>query len=109
MKIDPASPWNAELSPKDGGPKQIFDTPRCALHVWLSMKSLATLRVRDFYDREQRDVADLQLVLASDVLGPMGPDLVPVTPDRAAKFTKDHGGRAVAASTLDWHELEEAK
>lgn len=90
MKIDPASAWNADLVGMDGQPVR-FDTPRCAFTYWRAGKMQAKqLRAQDYYDRQWRDGADLRFVVGGDVLGPMGPDLVPVDAKRASKFIQDH-------------------
>jgi copper chaperone NosL len=47
----------------------------------------------EYYDRASRDGADVAFVVGSDVLGPMGPDVVPVARDKVDRFVKDHGGR----------------
>jgi copper chaperone NosL len=104
MRIDPASPWRTELV-GDGGSVTSFDTPRCALTSWRSGKSVAkTLRAQEYYDRQWREGDALRFVLGGDVVGPMGPDLIPVDPSRALKFIQDHGAdRAVRLDeiTLD--------
>jgi hypothetical protein len=35
---------------------------------------------------------DVRFVTGSDVVGPMGPDLVPVAAESAARFARDHNG-----------------
>ena len=91
MKIDPSSPWRAELIAADGA-VITFDTPRCALQSWRSGKTPAkSLRVQDYYDRQARDGSELRFVIGGDVVGPMGPDLVPVDAARVSKFIQDHG------------------
>jgi nitrous oxide reductase accessory protein NosL len=98
MKMDPASPWRAELITA-GGPVA-FDSPRCAFLAWRGGRVSATaLRVQDFYDRAWKDGAEVRFVVGSDVVGPMGSDLVPVDPARVAKFLVDH--RAPRALTVD--------
>ena len=90
MKIDPASQWRTDLLGADGT-ITAFDTPRCALQSWRSGKTPAkSVRVQDYYDRQPRDGADVRFVIGGDVVGPMGPDLVPVDPARASKFIQDH-------------------
>jgi len=90
MKIDPASPWRAELIGTDGAVTP-FDSPRCALRSWRAGTTTAkTLRVQDYYDRSTRDGAEVRFVVGGDVVGPMGPDLVPVDPARVSKFIQDH-------------------
>ncbi len=96
MKIDPASPWNADLG------EEHFDSPRCALSTWLEHQKRGTVRVQDYYDRAFHPADEVRFVVGSDVVGPMGPDLVPVDPARVAKFEKDHGGtRALALTDVD--------
>ena len=91
MKIDPKSAWTARLVAPDGTLVS-FDTPRCALTSWRSGKTQAkALRVQEYYDRVWRDAVEVRFVIGGDVLGPMGPDLVPVDGPRAAKFVQDHG------------------
>jgi copper chaperone NosL len=90
MKIDSASAWRADLVAADGATTS-FDTPRCALTSWRSGKSqAASLRVQEYYERRWRNAEELRFVIGGDVLGPMGPDLVPVEPAHAMKFIQDH-------------------
>lgn len=90
MKIDPASAWRAELVGDDGKVTQ-FDTPRCALTSWRSGTTPAkAIRVQEYYDRQMRDGNDVRFVVGGDVVGPMGPDIVPVDPPRSSKFIQDH-------------------
>jgi len=96
MKIDPASPFLSEWDEKK------FDTPRCALTEWLAAGKHGTVRVQDYYDRTKEPADDVRFVTGSDVVGPMGAELVPVDAARVAKFEKDHGGtRALALADID--------
>ena len=96
MKIEPASPFAAEWGDKK------FDTPTCALTEWLSAGKQGTVRVLDYYDRTPHPASDVRFVTGSDVVGPMGAELVPVDAARVAKFQKDHGGtRALALADID--------
>ena len=105
MKIDPKSPFNAELD--EGSKVEHFDTPRCALDEWLAHGKTGTVRVQDYYDRKMRPASEVRFVGGSDVIGPMGPDLVPVDEPRVAKFEKDHGGtHAYAIGEIDAKALE---
>ena len=95
MKIDPSSAWRVDLVSSDGT-RIAFDTPRCALGAWTAAPpSGAFLEVQDYYERKPRRAHELRFAIGSDVLGPMGPDLVPVDPQRADKFAKDHGASRV--------------
>jgi hypothetical protein len=91
MRIDPTSAWHAELIGDDGKVTP-FDTPRCALTSWRSGTTPArSIRVQEYYDRKTRDGSELRFVIGGDVVGPMGPDLVPIDPPRSSKFIQDHG------------------
>jgi hypothetical protein len=91
MKIDPASPFVAYL---DTGSREIaFDTPRCAFIAWRSRFSTASAaRFREYYSRRLKAAGELSFVYGSDVLGPMGPELVPVETSLAPRFARDHNG-----------------
>jgi nitrous oxide reductase accessory protein NosL len=96
MKIDPASPFASEWDEKK------FDTPTCALSEWLAGGKRGTVRVQDYYDRAKHPASDVRFVTGSDVVGPMGAELVPVDAARVDKFEKDHGGtRALALADID--------
>jgi copper chaperone NosL len=91
MRIDGSSPWRADLVLTDGALKH-FDTPRCALFTWRSGRIDAkSLRVIDYYEHQWANGEDVFFVVGSDVIGPMGPDLVPVDRNHAQKFAQDHG------------------
>ncbi len=90
MRIDPTSAWRTELVAADAS-TIVFDTPWCALMSWRGGKTAATsIRLQDYYDRQLRNGEELRFMLGGDVIGPMGPDLVPVDPTRATKFIQDH-------------------
>jgi nitrous oxide reductase accessory protein NosL len=101
MKIDPTSAWLAELVMADGT-KSTFDTPRCAMTAWRTRGIAAkSVRVQEFYAREWSDGKDVVFVIGSDVTGPMGADLVPVSPAKSAKFMIDHAApRAVDLGSI---------
>ena len=112
MKLDLTSPWRAELASADGKVHG-FDTPRCALTA-LRRGTVAgmgaTLRVQEFYDRTWATGDRVDFVVGSDVLGPMGPDLVPVDKGRSAKFAKDHGdGHALALDAVTLEVIDAIK
>jgi len=87
------------------GTTRHFDSPRCALTAWRTGHDHpSAMRVLDYYDRRWRDASEVLFVAGSDILGPMGPDLVPVDRARAQKFANDHSaGRPLplAAITAD--------
>ena len=102
MKLDPTSPWRADLVAEDGTTTS-FDTPRCALNAWRSGQVPAkSIRVQEYYERVTREGSEVRFVVGGDVIGPMGPDFVPVEPGRVTKFIQDHSAdRAVKVDEID--------
>jgi nitrous oxide reductase accessory protein NosL len=94
--------WAATVLYKDGhahhfdGAKDLFkylqDLPKYAPgHRAEDMLSIA---VTDFYNLEKIDARQALYVVGSDVLGPMGHELVPLaTRTDANDFMKDHKGK----------------
>ena len=92
MPIDPRSPWNTRLVLNDGT-KTEFDSPRCALLAWRTGQVVAKdILVQDYYDRTWRRGGEVVFVVSSDVIGPMGADLVPIDTARASQFAREHTG-----------------
>lgn len=94
--------WAASITFKDGsrawfdGPKDLFtflhDLNRYASRRKAS--DLVDIRVMDYYGLKATDGRKAFYVLGSDVLGPMGKELVPFASEAAARdFLKDHRGR----------------
>ena len=91
MKIDPASPWASYVT--IGGKEAAFDTPSCAFAAWKKETTRDNrARFHEYYSQELKPVEELRFVEGSDVVGPMGPDLVPVRADTAVQFARDHNG-----------------
>ena len=110
MKIDPSSAWRTELVGEDGTVTS-FDTPRCALTSWRSGKTPAkTIRVQEYYERKWREGSEVRFLIGGDVVGPMGPDLVPVETSRAMKFIQDHNAdRALSLDEVTLQVLNDQK
>ncbi len=90
MKVDPASAWVSYLTVN--GQEVAFDTPRCALAAWRGSGKISGARFREYYSQELISADRIRFVAGSDVIGPMGPELVPVGLDNAARFARDHNG-----------------
>ncbi len=98
MKVDPASAFRATVA--SGSRLQPFDTNRCALTALRA--GGGKLTVQEFYSRAPVDGAAVRYVIGSDVLGPMGPDLIAVDPAKVDKFARDHGSaRALTLGEID--------
>ena len=59
-------------------------------------EDIAAIRVTDFYNLERIDARQAKFVIGSDVLGPMGHELVPLANQADADdFFKDHKGKKI--------------
>ena len=76
----------------------------CMMRAWLhpeiflatEKEILQTPLVKDYFTGEEMDGRDVFWVAGSDVIGPMGPALVPVKGEKALEaFKRRHGGKAV--------------
>jgi copper chaperone NosL len=95
MALDPASRWYAELAFADGTQRG-FDTPRCAFSAWRGpSREARELYARGHYKNARLPSGALVFAVGSDVLGPMGPDLVPVEPEHAEAFAREHRARSM--------------
>lgn len=81
-----------------------FDGAKDMFRFYFDMRSyvpsrtasdIAAIYVTDYYTLEMVDGREAFFVIGSDVLGPMGRELIPVAGEaEAAAFLKDHKGRA---------------
>lgn len=98
--------WAASITFKDGaqawfdGPKDLF-TFLLALRRYAPKRTaseIITIQVKDYYGLKAIDARKAFFVLGSDVMGPMGKELVPFATEAAARdFLKDHRGRKILA------------
>lgn len=90
--------WNVKMMSKKG--EQWFCSPRCMFLNVLDKENTASaiqsIQVTDYYESQKIDGQKAFYVIKSDVIGPMGQDLVPFSEENAAKdFQKEHGGEKV--------------
>jgi nitrous oxide reductase accessory protein NosL len=88
-----------------GGDQLVFDGAKDLLRWWLdpgrytpgrTQADVEALSVTDYYDLRAVDARAAWFVLGSDVLGPMGRELVPFGSEAEAReFLADHHGRRV--------------
>lgn len=95
MHVNAQDPFFAELEPEQGA-RVVFDSPRCAFSA-LPRHPGATLFVREYYEQARRPGSELRFVEQSDVVGPMGPDLIPVDPAKVTAFVTAHGGGRISS------------
>ena len=94
MSIDPSSGWRAGASGASGPLR--FDTPKCLFRHSQQRGAVEEPWVTEYYSQERRSAAALFYVVGSDLEGPMGRDLVPVSGAAEAEgFASDHGGDRV--------------
>lgn len=96
--------WIAVVTWKDGhahffdGAKDMFKFLQNLAHYAPGHRKedIAGIYVTDFYNLERIDARKAYFVIGSDVLGPMGHELVPLAskPD-AEDFMKDHKGKRI--------------
>lgn len=98
--------WAAVVTFKDGtqawfdGPKDLFtyllDLKRYA-PKWQTA-DITAIQVKDYYGLKHIDGRKAFFVIGSDVMGPMGKELVPFASEASARdFLKDHRGQRVLA------------
>ena len=92
--------WKAKVVTKTGN--IWYCSPRCMFISTLDKekgpKDIKSIEVISYYDTKPIDAKTAMYVIGSDVLGPMGHDLVPLKDKAAAKdFKNDHKGEAIVA------------
>lgn len=98
MRIPAGSHWAAGATGEHGRPV-VFDTPGCLFRYRLSAAGRQAREpwVTEYYGPAgpRTPATTVRYVVGSDVVGPMGPDLIPVDPGRIEPFRRDHHARAV--------------
>jgi copper chaperone NosL len=100
MVLDAASAFRVELARE--GAREAFDTPKCAFTVVRRKGTPAgKLTFLGYYTKKPLGEEALLFAVGSDVLGPMGPDFIPVEREHEAKFRKEHHAeRMIEASEI---------
>ena len=96
--------WAAVVTFRDGG-QAWFDGPKDLFTYLLDLKryapkraagDIASIQVKDYYALKPTDARKASFVLGSDVMGPMGKELVPFAGEPQARdFLKDHRGQKI--------------
>lgn len=89
----------------NGGSYVVFDGAKDLFKYYLDMKKYNPARrlsdidsifVTDYYELSPIDAFKAEYVIGSDVLGPMGYELIPFAKSAEARgFMKDHKGRGI--------------
>lgn len=105
MRIPAGSHWAAGATREDGQPVA-FDTPGCLFRYRRSVTGRRTFNpwVTEYYGVAgvRTPATNVRFVVGSDVVGPMGPELVPVDPARIDAFRRDHHASADHAFESLW-------
>jgi copper chaperone NosL len=96
--------WVSQIVLKDGS-YVVFDGAKDLFKYYFDMKKYNPVRglsdidsiyVTDYYELRLIDAFKADYVIGSDVLGPMGRELIPfATPGDARGFMKDHKGKVI--------------
>ena len=96
--------WIAEITFKDGT-YAVFDGPKDMLKYFFNVskyskdktsKDISEIFVTEFYSAKMMRAGELFFITGSDVLGPMGHELIPVKGGQEAKtFMHDHKGKKI--------------
>lgn len=110
MFTRPYPKWIAQIVFKDGT-YAVFDGAKCMFKYYFNTRKynkekiredIAGLFVTEYYTTRPMNVKEVYFIIGSDVLGPMGHELVPVKGETEARgFMKDHNG----VNTLRFDEI----
>ena len=99
MYVEKYPNWTATVVFEDGsqvffdGPKDLFKFLLDPAKYGHEESSIANVFVTDYYTTKLLNARETLFVVGSDVMGPMGPELVPIAnPEHAESFRADHGG-----------------
>jgi copper chaperone NosL len=100
MRVAPYPNWIALVTFKDGH-HYFFDGPKDMFVFYFNLQDylpeatpddIDQLQVTEYYTLQRRAAQDVFFVAGSDVLGPMGKEMVPVSGEENLKtFMRDHG------------------
>jgi len=114
MFVAPFSGWIATVQFADtapfyfDGPKDMFNYlfSRATYHPNGTLPSITGVFVTEYYTQRGMPADDVYFIAGSNVLGPMGQELVPVAgKETALTFVSDHGGQRVMV--FDGSDLKE--
>ncbi len=104
MQVSPYPNWIAHMVFKDGS-QVFFDGPKDMFVYFFDLgtyrpqgkaSDIEQMYVKEYYSTRPTPVEDVLFVSGSDILGPMGQELVPVLGMENAKtLLQDHGGKKI--------------
>lgn len=116
MFVLPYPNWVCSMQFRDGS-TAFFDGPKDMFRYYLQLGSenapqkpadLVAIFVTDYYSTHPIPAKDAFFVMGSDVLGPMGNELVAHSSQKNAEtFSKDHGGQVLRFDKVSRQELDQ--
>lgn len=104
MYADQAPRWQAGAA-GEAGAQLRFDSPKCLLRFQAGERGRGVSGAwwTEYYTQEHLGADALVFIRGSDLVSPMGHDLVPVSAqgDAANDFVRDHGGEIVRPADID--------
>lgn len=104
MFVAPYFNWIAQIEFTDGS-REFFDGPKDMFRYYLKLQkngsahskgNITGIYVTEYYSTKMLHVDKLIFVTGSDILGPMGKELIPVYGEEAAEaFKREHKGKAL--------------
>ena len=99
MSTDKYPNWEQKVLSRDKG-IMYFDGSRCMFKILLDSattpQKIEQILVKDYYSLDYIDGKAAFYVIGSDVLGPMGKELIPFKDEKAAQeFLTDHQGEKI--------------
>ncbi len=104
MFVSPYANWVSQVEFKDGS-RLFFDGPKDMFIFFFDLSKyrpgakvadIASMFVTEYYTTKVMNVREVFLVTGSDVMGPMGQELVPIAGrEQAETFLRDHGGKKI--------------
>lgn len=104
MFVAPYPNWIAQIEFKDGS-REFFDGAKDMFHYYLKLQqdtsahskaNIVSIYVTEYYSTKMLPVDEVFFVTGSDILGPMGRELIPVHSREAAEsFKQEHKGKDI--------------
>lgn len=88
--------WQSKIKTNSGEKRSC--SPRCMFISVLDIevKNVKSIKIREYYNQKEIDAKKAFYVIGSDIIGPMGKDLVPFATEADAKeFMQDHKGKKI--------------
>jgi len=109
MFADTDLKWQAEIQFKDGT-NVLFESPKHAFEYYLKLpqytknsrkkNDIKAFLVHDYLSGKRVEARDSHFLVGSQIMGPMGPDILPVPHKKIPEFQKKYGGEHLHFSDI---------